>query len=72
MNQKPVQLLNAYQPSQSTYHNAPASNISTALSNLAAIGITGVKAEDLAKLLPHDSMEPALAIMAEVRAYFQG
>ncbi len=47
-------------------------NITNAISALAAIGIEGVKANDLAKLLPPDQMEPALSIMAEVRAYFQG
>jgi hypothetical protein len=31
-----------------------------------------VKREDLGKLLGQDEMEPALMIMASVRAYFQG
>ena len=39
---------------------------------LAEIGMSGVRADDLAKLLPPDKMEPALEIMAGVRAYFQG
>ena len=39
---------------------------------LAEIGISGIKAEELPRLLPSDSMEPAMVIMAEVRAYFQG
>ncbi|KAJ8697219.1 hypothetical protein PTI98_007017 [Pleurotus ostreatus] len=41
------------------------------LSGLSEVGITGVKPEDIPKLLPPDTMEPALTIMAEVRAYFQ-
>ncbi len=31
-----------------------------------------VKAEDFVRLLPEHDMTPALEIMAEVRAYFQG
>ncbi|PBK61230.1 hypothetical protein ARMSODRAFT_1089911 [Armillaria solidipes] len=46
-------------------------NITNAISALSAIGIEGIKANDLSKLLPPDQMEPALSIMAEVRAYFQ-
>jgi len=46
--------------------------IAKVLSGLAEIGIVGIKAEDLPKLLPPDPMEPALGIMADVRAYFQG
>ncbi|CAK5274279.1 unnamed protein product [Mycena citricolor] len=46
-------------------------DISTALSNLAAVGLQGVKAEDLVKLLPPDRMDAALEIMSDVRAYFQ-
>ncbi|KAF9476669.1 hypothetical protein BDN70DRAFT_950426, partial [Pholiota conissans] len=45
--------------------------IAKILSGLTEIGMTSVKPEDLAKLLPPDEMEPALVIMAEVRAYFQ-
>lgn len=46
--------------------------IAKILTGLAEIGVTGVKPEDLAKLLPPDRMEPALTIMADIRAYFQG
>jgi hypothetical protein len=46
--------------------------ITQVLSALAGIGMSGMKAEDLSKLLPPDPMEKALVIMAEVRAYFQG
>ncbi|KAG5324967.1 hypothetical protein C0989_011659 [Termitomyces sp. Mn162] len=35
------------------------------------MGILGVRFEALAKLIESDGMEPALAIMADVRAYFQ-
>ncbi|KAJ7900734.1 P-loop containing nucleoside triphosphate hydrolase protein [Mycena olivaceomarginata] len=45
--------------------------VAQVLSGLAAIGLSGVKAEDLVKLLPPDRMDPALNIMADVRAYFQ-
>ncbi|ESK87720.1 hypothetical protein Moror_1821 [Moniliophthora roreri MCA 2997] len=41
------------------------------ISALAAIGVEA-KPEDIQRLLPPDEMEPALKIMAEVRAYFQG
>ena len=43
-----------------------------ALVALAGVGLGGLKALDLAKLLPPDPYEPALSIMASVRAYFQG
>jgi hypothetical protein len=46
--------------------------IAKVLAGLAEIGMTGVKPEDLPKLLPPDRMAPALEIMADVRAYFQG
>ena len=47
-------------------------NMAQILSALPQVGITGTQAADLAKLLPFDPMEPALDIMAGVRAYFQG
>ena len=46
--------------------------IAKALAALSEIGLWGIKAEDLANLLPPDHMAPALGIMADVRAYFQG
>ena len=49
-----------------------ASATAKVLSGLAELGISGVTEEDLPKLLPPDRMEPALVIMADVRAYFQG
>ena len=42
------------------------------LAGLAEMGMQGVKPADLPKLLPSDPLEPALSIMATVRAYFQG
>ncbi|KAJ7027364.1 P-loop containing nucleoside triphosphate hydrolase protein [Mycena alexandri] len=45
--------------------------IAQVLSALAAIGLNGIHAEDLVKLLPPDRLDPALTIMADVRAYFQ-
>ena len=45
--------------------------VKRALSALNELGITS-KPTDLARLLPPDPMEPALQIMASVRAYFQG
>lgn len=42
------------------------------LAGLAEVGLTGVQPCDLPKLLPPDAMAPALGIMADVRAYFQG
>lgn len=46
--------------------------VDKALSALADLGIRGLVPGDLAKLLPDDEQVPALEIMAEVRAYFQG
>jgi len=46
--------------------------IAKVLASLSEIGLSGIKAEDLANLLPPDRMAPALEIMANVRAYFQG
>lgn len=52
---------------------APApTGIAKVLAGLVEIGIIGIKPEDLAKLIAPDGMEPALVIMADVRAYFQG
>ncbi|KAF9442902.1 hypothetical protein P691DRAFT_797792 [Macrolepiota fuliginosa MF-IS2] len=47
------------------------SDMTEALSLLAGLGFQGLKPEDLAKLFAKDAMEPALEIMATVRAYFQ-
>jgi len=42
------------------------------LSGISELGMQGVKLMDLPKLLPPNPYEPALQIMAGVRAYFQG
>jgi hypothetical protein len=42
------------------------------ISSLAKLGFHSVEASSLATLLPSDPMEPAIGIMADVRAYFQG
>ncbi|EGO00516.1 hypothetical protein SERLA73DRAFT_71538 [Serpula lacrymans var. lacrymans S7.3] len=47
------------------------SAVNKAISGLSDMGISGINPADLAKLLPVDPMEPALVIMAGVRAYFQ-
>ena len=41
------------------------------LSGLAKLGYEGIKEVDLGKLNPPDMYEDELAVMAEVRAYFQ-
>jgi len=52
--------------------DAPLRGIAKVLSGLAEMGFQGIIAENLIKLLPADEMEPALNIMADSRAYFQG
>ena len=46
--------------------------VSESISALAKLGLHSVDAPSLAALLPLDPMEPAIGIMADVRAYFQG
>lgn len=58
-------------PGPSAQQDPYQSVVNKVLSGLNEIGIS-VKATELAKLLPLDPMEPALNIMANVRAYFQG
>ncbi|THU89402.1 hypothetical protein K435DRAFT_677975 [Dendrothele bispora CBS 962.96] len=64
-----MQQINSYHPptDPSSQEQSPVSKI---LSGLVQVGMYGVKATDLPKLLS-DPMEPALDIMADVRAYFQ-
>lgn len=62
-----TQAARAYQ-----YNNGQPTGVAKVIASLAEMGMGGVKAEDLAKLFPPDKMEPALEIMADVRAYFQG
>jgi hypothetical protein len=64
-----IKLLKNYDPNTSPL---ALSGIAKALAALSEIGLTGIKAEDLPNLLPPDRMAPALGIMADVRAYFQG
>ncbi|KAF7324988.1 hypothetical protein MKEN_00541200 [Mycena kentingensis (nom. inval.)] len=60
-----------HQPRSNALLHSPMTTIESILGDLARIGLPGLKAEDLAKLLPTDEMEAALEIMADVRAYFQ-
>lgn len=60
-----------YEPIEVSYESSRRSTVAQILSGLARIGIS-VREEDLPKLLPGDQMDPALGIMADVRAYFQG
>ena len=55
-----------------SFQETPPTGIAKVLAGLVELGFHGVKPEDLAKLIPPDGMEPALEIMADVRAYFQG
>jgi hypothetical protein len=41
------------------------------VSSLSRMGLHGINASSLAKLISADPMEPAIEIMADVRAYFQ-
>ncbi|KAI0262179.1 P-loop containing nucleoside triphosphate hydrolase protein [Gloeopeniophorella convolvens] len=45
--------------------------VNTTLASLASLGLQSIGASSLAQLLPPDQMEPAIGIMADVRAYFQ-
>ncbi|KAJ7779480.1 P-loop containing nucleoside triphosphate hydrolase protein [Mycena maculata] len=68
--------IEAYRPEQplptDPYGNQiPLTGIAQVLSSLASVGLSGVHAEDLVKLLSPDRMDPALNIMSDVRAYFQ-
>ncbi|THU86328.1 hypothetical protein K435DRAFT_868411 [Dendrothele bispora CBS 962.96] len=64
-----MQQINSYSPptDPSSQDQNPVSKV---LSGLVQVGMFGVKATDLPRLLS-DPMEPALDIMADVRAYFQ-
>ena len=66
---------------QSYYNSFGSSNANVALQStgiakvmagFAEIGMSGIKPEEISRLLPSDGMGPALVIMADVRAYFQG
>ena len=63
-------------PGSARYYVDPSepTGIAKALKGLGEMGITGTKPEDILiyKILPPDAMAPAINIMADVRAYFQG
>ncbi|THG92532.1 hypothetical protein EW026_g8396 [Hermanssonia centrifuga] len=67
--------LQRYQPNYKAVIQTSTSDfsksVSKILSGLNEIQISSVKATDLPKLLPSDPFDPALHIMASVRAYFQ-
>lgn len=60
-----------YNSSKGTYTTPQPTGVGKVLAGLLEIKTSGVKPRDL-KLLPPDPMDPALVIMADVRAYFQG
>jgi hypothetical protein len=70
--------ITAYSPDVTQIHTSkgtyipPPTGVGKVLAGLLEIRMSGVKPEDLLKLLPPDPMDPALVIMADVRAYFQG
>ncbi|KAF7366190.1 hypothetical protein MVEN_00496000 [Mycena venus] len=47
----------------------PHTGIAQVLTALAAVGLSGIDADNLVKLLPPDRMDPALNIMSDVRAF---
>ena len=55
-------------------NNSPNMNaaVNEAISSLAKLGFRSIDVSSLVALLPPDPMEPAIGIMADVRAYFQG
>lgn len=73
-----VKLINNYCSSSNTVESAPSfgkqapTGLAKVLTGLAEMGLAGIKPEDIPKLLPPDRMEPAIHIMSDVRAYFQG
>ncbi|KAJ2922809.1 hypothetical protein H1R20_g14301, partial [Candolleomyces eurysporus] len=61
-------------PTKARYGSSQAAEptgVAKVLTGLAEMGITGMKPEDVYKILPLDTMAPAINIMADVRAYFQ-
>lgn len=67
-----MKTVQSYSPPITTGFGTQVTGIAKVIAGLAEMGMTGIRPEDLPKLLPSDKMEPALAIMADVRAYFQG
>ncbi|KAF7977729.1 hypothetical protein HWV62_2796 [Athelia sp. TMB] len=66
-----IRNLQSYDPTRPHESTSFQESIAQIISALPKVGITGTQAADLAKLLAPDPMEPALAIIAGVRAYFQ-
>ncbi|KDR69881.1 hypothetical protein GALMADRAFT_128490 [Galerina marginata CBS 339.88] len=74
-----IRALDQYNGARSGLPENPAINngsneltgLAKVLSGLSELGLSALEPHDLQKLLPHDEMEPALSIMADVRAYFQ-
>ncbi|KAG7091488.1 hypothetical protein E1B28_010519 [Marasmius oreades] len=58
-------------PPAFSFANNDSAYMHNALAALAQLGFNSLTPTDIQKLLPGDEMEPALKIMAEVRAYFQ-
>ncbi|KAF7317274.1 hypothetical protein HMN09_00462700 [Mycena chlorophos] len=69
-NRKFATQLQNHRPYEDDGYSSP-TTIDEILGKFASMGLSGLKAEDFAKLLPQDRMAPALEIMADVRAYFQ-
>jgi hypothetical protein len=73
-----MKLINNYRPSSNTMESTASSReptpkgLAKVLTGLAEMGMVGIKPDDIPKLLPPDRMEPAIHIMSDVRAYFQG
>src|ERR1700729_2021869 len=65
---KNLQKYKAHIPNTFPHPTSFQTNMAKILSSLPHIGINGTQAVDLAKLFPSDPMEPALNIMASVRA----
>jgi len=67
-----VQILQQFNPSNYNNMNSTHWNyINTAISQLQALGISPLTAQDFIKLLHTSDVNPGLEIMAEVRAYFE-
>jgi len=74
-NSEVMKNLQSYKPHVGKSRTSPTpfqTSMAQILSALPQVGITGTQATDLAQLFAPDPMEPALYIMAGVRAYFQG
>jgi hypothetical protein len=70
---KDIQVSSSLKPARSpeAYIEPFEKRVTTALSSLAALGLEGLTRADLLRLIPPDHTDPAIDIMAEVRAYWQ-